>query len=180
VLIEGTRADPLGPLWTLASTTGMRLGEMLALTWEDVELDANPHVNVHATLHRVDGEWQRREPKTEKSRRVVPLPAVTVEALRRIRRLHGLVFTTDKGYPRHGSNLPKELHKATDRLGLPRVGIHDLRHSAATILFARGLPIEAIADLLGHSTVRVTQDLYRHRVQEFSELAAKRMQEAVG
>lgn len=179
-LIEGTRDDRLGPLWTLAATTGMRLGEMLALTWEDIELDAHPSVTVHATLHRIHGEWQRRDPKTEKSRRVVPLPAVTVEALRRIRRLHGLVFTTDKGYPLHGSNLPKELHKATDRLGLPRVGIHDLRHSAATILFASGLPIEAIADLLGHSTVRVTQDLYRHRVQAFSELAAQRMQEAVG
>jgi integrase len=139
-----------------------------------------PQIRVHATLHRIDGEWQRRDTKTEKSRRTIPLPAVTVEALRPLRRPHGLVFTTERGFPIHGSNLPKELHKATDRLGLPRVTIHDLRHSAATVLYAAGTPLPVIADILGHSTIRVTADLYRHRVPELSREAAEAMQRAVG
>jgi len=179
VLFDGTRDDPLHALWILATTTGMRLGEMLALTWDDVDL-VTGRARIHSTLHRVEGAWERHAPKTEKSRREVILPPVAVAALSARRRLHGLVFTTAKGYPLHGTNLPKELHKATDRLGLPRVGIHDLRHSAATILFAQGVPIEVIADMLGHSTSRVTADLYRHRVPELSEDAARRMQEAVG
>lgn len=177
-LIDGTREDPLHPLWTLAVSTGMRLAEMLALTWEDVDLDAAT-LTVHATLHRIDGEWQRRGTKTEKSRRTVHLPPVAVAALRGIRRPHGLVFVTARGYPMHGSNLPKELHKTTDRLGLPRVTIHDLRHSAATILYAAGVPLEAIADMLGHSTTRVTADLYRHRVEAIQRDAAAAMERAL-
>lgn len=102
--------------------------------------------------------------------RVVPLAA----------RRNSLVFTTRRGLPLHGTNLPKELHKATDRLGLPRVGIHDLRHSAATILFAQGVPIPVISRMLGHSSIRVTADIYTHRVPALEEDAADKMQQAVG
>jgi integrase len=178
-LIDGTREDPLHPLWVLAATSGMRLAEMLALTWEDVDLP-NARLTVDATLHRIDGQWQRRSPKTIKSRRTVTLTPVAVAALRTIWRPSGLVFVTARGMPIHGSNLPKVLHAHTDRLGLPRVTIHDLRHSAATILYASGADIESIADMLGHSTSRVTADLYRHRVPELQRDLAARMQEAVG
>lgn len=178
-LIDGTRDDPLHPLWVLAATSGMRLAEMLALTWDDVDLPG-ARLTVDATLHRIDGQWQRRSPKTAKSRRTVTLTPVAVAALRTIWRPSGLVFVTAKGMPIHGSNLPKVLHAHTDRLGLPRVTIHDLRHSAATILYASGADIESIADMLGHSTSRVTADLYRHRVPELQRDLAARMQEAVG
>ena len=63
---------------------------------------------------------------------------------------------------------------------LPRVTQHDLRHSAATVLYSMGVPLESIADWLGHSSVRVTQDLYRHRVADLQRAAADRMQEALG
>jgi integrase len=191
-LIEGTRDDRLHALWTLAATTGMREAEMLALTWANVDLDAGV-VRVESTLHRIDGQWKFRDPKTAKSRRDVRLPAVTVDALRdhRKRQLEeqaafgvmgkaGMVFTTPKGQPIHGPNLSKVLHAHLARLGLPKVGVHDLRHSAATVLYAAGVPLPVIADMLGHSTIRVTADLYRHRVPELSKEAAERMQEAVG
>jgi integrase len=191
-LIDGTREDRLHAYWTLAVTTGMREAEMLALTWENIDLDAAT-VTVAATLHRVDGEWKTRDPKTEKSRRTIPLTPVAIDALRlhRIRQLEeqaekgvmgkaGLVFATSRGQPLHGSNLSKLLYANLDRLGLPRVTVHDLRHSAATVLFAAGVPLPVISDILGHSTIRVTADLYRHRVPELSLDAARRMQEAVG
>jgi integrase len=165
---------------------------MLALTWANVDLDAGV-VRVESTLHRIDGQWKFRDPKTAKSRRDVRLPAVTITALRdhRKRQLEeqaalgvmgkaGMVFTTPKGQPIHGPNLSKVLHAHLARLGLPKVGVHDLRHSAATVLYAAGVPLPVIADMLGHSTIRVTADLYRHRVPELSKEAAERMQEAVG
>jgi integrase len=96
-----------------------------------------------------------------------------------IQPIDGLVFTTSRGRPLHETNTLAALHKALAEAGLPKVSQHSLRHLAATIWYSQGLPIEAIADLLGHSTVRVTQDLYRHHVQEFSVLAAERMQEAL-
>ena len=92
----------------------------------------------------------------------------------------GLVFVRPDGRPYHGSKLTTLLYPILDRLGLPRVRVHDLRHSAATILYGAGVPIEAIGDMLGHSTTRVTADLYRHRVEELQRDLADRMQEAVG
>lgn len=185
--------DRLHALWVLAVTTGMREAEMLGLTWEDVDLNVTPTVTVRHTLQRVEGEWQLRPPKTDKSRRVIPLPPVTVAALHSHRQRQmaermaagapgkdGLVFTTVRGLPIHGSNLLPELRAHLARLGLPKVGIHDLRHSCATVLFGMGVPLEVISDMLGHSTTRVTADLYRHRVPALALDAVARMEEAVG
>lgn len=182
--------DRLHALWVLLATTGLREAEALALTWEDVAADS---VTVRRTLHRIDGEWQLRRTKTAKSERTVYLPPVTAEALADHRRAQlaewlaagrpgelGLVFLTPAGRPLHGANLAKALRAHTTRLGLPDVTPHGLRHSAATILYGAGVPLEAVADMLGHSTVRVTQDLYRHRVEQVQREAATKMQEALG
>lgn len=189
-LIDGTRDDRLHALWVLAATTGMRLAEMLALTWEDVTDD---RVTVRSTLHRIDGQWQRRGTKTDKSRRTIPLPEVTALALREHRRRQleeraasgalgadGLVFTTERGRPIHGSNLPRVLHEHTDRLGLPRVTIHSLRHSCATLLISEGYPIAKVAAILGHSSSRVTEMVYSHLVGKDLEDAAPIMERAYG
>ena len=188
-LLDATRGTRYGPLWTVLVTTGLRISEALGLAWADVDLAA-PAISVRYGLQRVNGEWVRRPPKTAKGRRTIPLTPLAVVALRAQRDLQaadrgavvldGLVFTTPTGNPIHATNLLPLLRKALAAAGLPKVGLHDLRHSCATILYAMGIPIEAIADILGHSTVRVTQDLYRHHVRAFSELAATKMQEAVG
>ena len=121
------------------------------------------------------------------------LPPVTVEALRKHKAAQleewlaagrpgeaGLVFVREDGRPYHGSKLTTLLYPVLARLGLPKVAVHDLRHSAATILYGAGVPMEAIADMLGHSTVRVTQDLYRHRVEALQQDAADAMERAIG
>ena len=154
---------------------------------------AGAAVHVRHTLHRIDGQWQLRAPKTPKSRRTVTLPEVAADALREHRRRqleermaagipteYGLVFVRPDGRPYHGSKLTTLLYPILDRLGLPRVTVHDLRHSAATILYGAGVPIEAIGDMLGHSTTRVTADLYRHRVPEIQRSLADAMERAVG
>lgn len=139
-------------------------------------------------------EWVLADPKTPKSRRTIPLTAGCVSALREHRKRQleervgaggkypafGLVFTTRTGWPMYAWHVLERLYKAQERLGLPRVGLHGLRHSTATILYAAGVDIETIADVLGHSSSRVTSQLYRHRVDELQRDAAEKMGRAVG
>jgi integrase len=151
-------------------------------------------VHVNATLHRDNGQWVLADPKTPKSRRTIPLTAGCVAALREHRRRQleervgsggkypafGLVFTTRTGWPMYAWHVLEALYAAEKRLKLPRVGLHGLRHSAATILYGAGVDIETIADLLGHSSSRITSLLYRHRVGDMQRDAAERMGAAVG
>jgi integrase len=136
-LIAETSDDPMHALYVLVLTTGMREAEMLGLAWADVDLDA-PSVQVINTLHRGPKGWELHDPKTAKSRRTIPLTPVAVAALRRhrIRQREyqakagalgrdGLVFTSPTGRPLHGSNLLPAWYAQLERLGLPRVTIHD-------------------------------------------------------
>jgi integrase len=152
-----------------------------------------PSVTVRATLHRVEGKWVLRDPKTARSRRTIPLTPVAVNALREHRRRQfeeqarlgvmgreGLVFTTAKGQPLHGPNLSKLLYAALDQLGIARVTVHDLRHSCATVLFSMGIPVEVISRMLGHTNSRITSQIYMHHVPELQHEAAAAMERAVG
>lgn len=150
-------------------------------------------VHVRHTLHRIDGQWQLRAPKTPKSRRTVTLPEVAANALRahftaqkqewlaagRPGEL-GLVFVRPDGRPYHGSKLTTLLYPILERLGLPRVTCHDLRHTASTILFDAGVDLEDVAKMLGHTDSRMLRERYVHVRPERSDAVAKRMQEAVG
>lgn len=195
-LIEGTKDDRLHALWVLLATTGLRSGEALGLEWANV---GPSEVRVEWTLHRIPhapkgtNPWELRPPKTKKSRRTVFLPAVTAKALQEHKRKQleewlaagrpgeaAMVFVRPDGRPYHGSKLTTLLYPILARLKLPKVACHDLRHSAATILYAAGVPLEAIADMLGHSTTRVTGDLYRHRVVAIQREAADVMGREVG
>lgn len=188
-IIEEARDERHWPLWVLIATTGLRVSEALGLVWSEVDDDV---IHVRRQLARVNGKWVRVELKTRKSRRDVPLTPQAVEALRvqrerqdsergdNPRPIDTYVFLTETGQPIHSTSILPPWYRLLRRLGLPRVTTHDLRHSAATILFAAGVPLEVIADILGHSTSRVTADLYRHRVPELQRDAARRMAEAVG
>lgn len=190
-VIERAREERHWPLWIVIVTTGLRVSEALGLAWSDVDLDART-VTVSRQLARVDGQWVRSKPKTRKSRRTVPLTPQGVEAFAEQRRrqdaergehprpIDGLVFTTPTGAPIHSTNLLPPFRAMLARLGLPRITIHDLRHSAATMMLAAGVPIPVIADILGHSTVRVTADLYAHVVPELRRDAADRLAEVLG
>ena len=189
-LIEHSREERYWPLWVLIVTTGLRVSEALGLAWSDVDLEA-ASVRVAHQLARVNGEWVRSEPKTRRSRRTVALIPIAVEALReqRVRQdreradhprpIDSLVFTTPVGAPIHSTNILPAWYATLKRLGLPRVTTHDLRHSAATMMLAAGVPLPVIADVLGHSTMRVTADLYAHIGVELRRDAADRLAEAL-
>lgn len=188
--------DRLAALYIVAIITGMRQGELLGLRWDDVDLEAGT-LRIRHALQRVGSGMQLVKPKTEKSQRVISLPAVAVEALRAHRqrerqwrlymgsawrgsKLGDLVFTSTLGTPLSGPRVTEQWHRFTDAHELPTVRFHALRHSAASLLMAGGEHPRAVADLLGHSTTRLTLDTYSHVAESMRRGVADRMQAMLG
>ena len=163
-------------LWALLVTTGLRLGEALALRWSDVDLEER-RISVKRAVQRQRGAGLVFvEPKSARSRRIVPIPPETVKLLedqrrsnRQDRRKAGdqwdeqdLVFPNPAGHPRDTSYRSVSFHAALKRAGLPHVRLHDLRHTAATHLLTKRVHPKIVQDLLGHSTIAITLDTYSH------------------
>lgn len=180
-LLAVAQGDRFEALYTLAVTTGMRRGELLALRWHDVDLSGGASgqaaLQVRATLEKTKGGFIYSEPKSARSRRRIALTAAAAEALRihRARQTeerllvgpewqdNDLVFCTHEGKPLIGSNvLNQNFHPLLKKAGLPRIRFHDLRHTAATLLLLRGVHPKIVSELLGHSSVSLTLDVYSH------------------
>lgn len=184
--LEAAQGERLYALYVLAITTGMRLGELLALRWRDVDLERGV-LRVTATLQKTRDGYLFAEPKTERSRRQVVLSPSAIEALRehRLRLLeerlrlgdawedHDLVFPNEIGRPLDRTNVShRSFERILKRAGLPRLRFHDLRHTAATLLLGQGVHPKVVADMLGHSTISVTLDLYSHSTPAMHRQAA--------
>lgn len=170
----------------LIAFTGLRRGEALALRWSDVDLDAGLST-VRGTLNRVNRSLTISEPKTAKSRRVVPLSPDLVALLSKHRteqkreRLaaanqwqdSGLVFTTPLGTPVEPRNLLRVAQSAAAKAGLEDVDVHTLRHSTATAMMNDGVPLKTVADLLGHSSISITGDIYGHTSDDSARAAVE-------
>ena len=145
----------------------MRQGEILALTWADLDFDAGT-VSVRATLTEDrDGKLVRSEPKTTKSRRVIYLPALALKALRAHQAERqgeqGVVFTAVDGTPLRKSMLIRRVFKPLLKLTeLPDVTFHRLRHTANSLLIEAGDDPLAIAGSLGHADTRMMFERYGH------------------
>lgn len=198
VIVEG-RDDRLWPLFVLILSTGLRVSEALGLAWSDVDLE-QASLTVRYQLRRKRttepgydpaDPWVRSRPKTRRSRRTIGLIPQAVDALSvqrgrqdaeradHPRPIDGLVFTTPSGRPIHSTNVLPSWYALLKRLGLPRVTVHDCRHSAASIMLGAGIPLPVIADILGHSTMRVTADLYAHVGPSLRREATTAMSEAL-
>lgn len=166
-LLEAAAEDErIGALVTVLATTGLRLGEALALRWRDVDFQAGT-VQVERTL---TAQLTFAEPKTPRSRRRVGLPQRTLTLLRAHRaRLRGvphpntLVFTDSAGGPWRKSNLiRRHWHPLLRRAEVPHIGFHALRHGHATALLAAGANPRAVAERLGHARASLVLDVYGH------------------
>ena len=192
-LLEAAGGDRLEALYILAVHTGMRQGELLALRWQDVDLE-NAVASVRRTLTRSGGKVVFGEPKTKKSRRSIRLTPQAVEALRaHLKRQlqdieilgdryqdQGLVFTTNTGAPINPSNLrQRSFASLLKRAGLPHVRFHDLRHTCATLLLSRGVHPKFVQELLGHATIAITLDTYSHVMPSMGDATAKAMEDAL-
>jgi integrase len=176
----------------LAVATGLRRGEILALRWQDVDLDAGV-LFVNQSLEHTTGSLRFKTPKTSKSRRPVTLPAFLVEALVRHRaeqaehRLlvgpsyqnHHLVVARDDGLPLHPDGFTHGFAKLVARAGVQKVRFHDLRHSHATQLLKGGVHPKVVSERLGHSGIGITLDLYSHVVPGMQEEVARQLDAAL-
>jgi integrase len=177
----------------LIASTGLRKGECLGLAWERVDLEAGT-LKVAATLGRIGDRLVLSEPKTARSRRTVPLSPAAVALLRkhkaaqaaeRLRAANqwqdsGLVFTTELGKPVDPRNLLRTIEVAAKAAGVEGVGVHTLRHSAAVAWLEAGVHIKAVADLLGHSSIAITGDVYGHTSDDTARAAVDGLSEVLG
>jgi integrase len=192
-LLTAAHGDRLEALVTLALSVGLRKGEALGLKWDAVDLDAG-FLRVAASLDRVRGKGLvLSEPKTARSRRAIPLPEACAEALRghRFRQIgerlragdswqdDGFVFTTPLGAPLDPRNVTRWFHALAQRAGLGKWRFHALRHSAATLMLAQGVPLEVISRTLGHAGYAITADVYAHVGVELLRGGAEAMDRAL-
>lgn len=179
---EAARVDRWG--WPLAFmlATGLRPGEALALTWDDVTFRPNGSavVKVERTRGAMAGQVYEDTPKTAAGARTVTVTGSAVQVLRdsqaqqereRGARLRDrgrpytvtpYVFTSRAGTPWHPDNLRRPMGKLCAAAGVTALSPHKLRHSYASLMAARGVPVEVLSSQLGHSSASVTRDVYRH------------------
>jgi len=192
-LLEAACSDKLEALYMLAVHTGMRQGELLALKWQDVDLN-NAKLSVRRTITRSGGRILLGEPKTKKSRRTISLTDTGISVLRehldrqmgQIERLgdlykdQGLVFASEVGTPVNPTNLRRRsFAPLLERAGLPQIRFHDLRHTCATLLLSCNIHPKYVQELLGHANIAITLDTYSHVLPGMGNQAAKAMEDAL-
>jgi integrase len=198
-LLRVAAGDRLEALYTLALATGMRQGELLALRWRDLDLLDGEHgrLSVVATLKRREGRAVWAQTKTKQSRRQISLAPPVVEALRqhrhrqRIERVAagvawqeweglGLVFVDEIGMPLTDWHIRNRLWRLLREAAAPRVRFHDLRHTCATLLLSQGINPKIVSEMLGHSSVAITLDIYSHVLPDMQHDAATALAVALG
>ncbi len=191
--LEAIRSNRLEALFTVGVALGLRPGEMFGLRWEDVDFDAKT-LRVRKELQRIDGRPQLKDLKTDRSRRTLPMPSITVAALRtqRVRQNEerllagsrwqdwGLVFTSTIGTPLDARNVTSRYKAVLTRTGLPDIRFYDLRHSCASLLIAQGVPLAVVSRILGHSQISLTMNTYVHLFPEVQQQAADAMDDLFG
>jgi integrase len=193
-LLETVRCHRLEAVFTVALSLGLRMGEILGLRWQDVDLD-RATLTVNQAIYRIAGKGLvAAEPKTDRSRRALFLPDVVLRGLKthRKRQLEerlaagsywhdrALVFTSSRGTPLEPRNLFRAFKKLLGKAELPDVRFHDLRHSTASLLLAQGVPMRAVMELLGHSSISTTADIYSHVMPTMMRDVAEKMDAILG
>jgi integrase len=175
-LLEVARKHQLKALLTVAVATGMRRGELLALHWQDVDFNEGC-LHVKHSVSRI-GKFGlvESDPKTHSSERKITLPGFVIDALKKhqehlaeLRVKAGgewkemdIVFCNMHGGYIEPSNLHKAFKKLLERAELPNIRFHDLRHSAASFLAKLNIHPKVVQEILGHSTISMTMDIYSH------------------
>ena len=181
----------LYPLYLLAATTGMRRGELAGLPWSNVDLDA-ARLTVNQQIVSVQYKLIESDLKTPTSRRSIDVDPRTVAELRRHRRRQleermatgqrgddGYVFAKPGGSPIHPDLISQTFEHAVAKLDIPRIRLHDLRHTHATILLQQNVHPKVVSERLGHSSVAFTMTVYQHVMPGLQAQAASTFETAV-
>jgi integrase len=188
-LLEAASGSRLEALYAVALACGLRMGEILGLRWQDIDLEHGQIVIARALQRQKGHGLVLTETKTDRSRRTVALPTPLIESLRvhRIRQVkerlaagsrwhdRGLVFASTVGSGLEPRNLHRAFKAVLTKAGLPDIRFHDLRHSAASLMLAQGIHLRVVMEVLGHSSISVTANTYSHVMPSLMQDAAEKM-----
>jgi integrase len=186
--LRHVETDRLGPLFEVIAACGLRRGEALGLRWTDLDL-ANRTARIRQTVVDVGGRLQFSTPKTRSSEASVPLTDRAVQALLQVRlgqdidrqswgdgyEDHGLVFARENGAPLRPEYVTRRFVALATAAGLRQVRLHDLRHGAASLMLAAGVPMAIVSKMLRHSSIGITVDTYGHLSEDTARVAADAM-----
>lgn len=194
--IKALKDDDFEALYLMALMTGMRLGELLAIQWDDIDLDRGIAVVRHTLSQAWNSHGYEIGPtKTLKSTRSVllarPVVAALVEHRKRQEKMKeaswgswaplNLVFTNAVGWPLNPSNLrTRSFYPLLTKAGLRKIRFHDLRHTSASLLLGEGIHPKIVSEMLGHSQISITLDLYSHVSQTMLEQARNAFDDLFG
>ncbi len=192
IFLAAVERDRLYALWVLILSTGMRRGEIAGVRWCDVDLDAGI-LAVRRTRVSVAYSVCETDPKTRCSRRTISLDARVAGVLRSHRRRQleerlawgeawtdtGYVFTSEDGWPVHPERISVLFARLADAAGVPKIRLHDLRHTSASLALAGGIHPKVVSERLGHSSISVTLDLYSHVIPGLQAEAAEKLGEMI-
>ena len=184
--LEATSDDRLGALWRLLAMTGLRRGEVCGLQWTDIDLDAG-RLTVERARVMAAGTVVVSTPKTASSDRSIGLDSKTVSALRSFKARQSAehlaagsawaddknwAFTDEVGRPLHPTKVSKLFSNAAKAAEMPRIRLHDVRHSYATAALEAGIPLKVVSERLGHRHLSTTGDIYVHIRPEVDQSCA--------
>ena len=155
------KSDPFYTAFLVLYYTGMRIGELMALTFADVNLKEGT-IRINKTYHKIDGKTVITPPKTEKGNRTITIPRFLCKCLEQhMKRLYG---ATPEMRIFHSSKDPylQHMKKHEAMAGLRHIRLHDLRHSHASLLIELGFSALLVSERLGHENVSTTLDIYSH------------------
>jgi integrase len=178
--------------FVLSATTGMRRGEILGVRWTDLDL-ARRRLSVQQAIVSVAYAITVSTPKTARGKRSISLDPITVVALQHHRRRQqterlnlgqpfndlDLVFTREDGGPIHPDYFSQLFNRTVKKLGLPRIRLHDIRHTYASLGLAAGVPTKVMSERLGHATTAFTADVYTHVIPALEEAAADQVADLI-
>ena len=182
--LDAVRGTRLGAIWRISAMTGMRRGEVLGLRWCDLDLD-RARLSVRQALVAVGYEVVHSTPKSHRAR-VIDLDAETVAQLRahRLRQDeeraewgadcqdHDLVVAKENGEAIHPHTFSQAFERLIEKAGLPRIRLHDVRHTHATLALKAGVPVKVISERLGHESPAFMLKQYAHVIPGMQAEAA--------
>jgi integrase len=186
--LDYTADHRLHAAFVVLATTGMRRGECLGMRWSDLDLAAS-RLAIVQTVIAVNHEVRIGSPKTARGRRTVALDPGTIAVLRRHRQQqleerlimgagftdHDLVFCRPDGGALHPERFSRTFEIEAERAGVPRIRLHDLRHTWATLALSAGEHPKVVQERLGHANVSITLDVYSHVTEGLHTDAASRV-----
>jgi integrase len=181
-LFDIAPSPTLRALFVVLTTTGMRIGEALGLKWTDMNFEQGTVSIQRAVQRQKDRGLVYIEPKTALSRRTVQLTSFALSELRQHRARSAvnhvktdIVFASDAGTLLDPTNVTHRFQQTRERAGLPALRLHDLRHTAATLMLQEGVHPSVVREMLGHSTVMLTLGTYSHVVPTMQREATMKL-----